>query len=150
MKKVIKENKVLFILAIVIIISLILIVIKVVSFFYNTKTDPYGDRLDGIENYPISENISEDIKALYESGMEEVKVDVKGKIIYVTFDVSGGTSKVDARSMALKSLDVFSDEIKGFYDIHYTLTCKNCEENTIYPMMGSKHKGESQVVWTNN
>ena len=66
-------------------------------------------------------------------------------------DVSDGINKDDARNMALRALEVFSDEIKGYYDIHFTITCENiAEESTVYPMMGSKRAGNNQVVWTNN
>jgi len=151
MKKIIKENKVLFVLALIIIISLVAIIIGLVTMFYNEDGDKYGNRLDGIEKFPISENISEEIKTLYESGVESVNVDVKGKIIYVMIDVSAGVGKEDARGYAIKSLEKFSDEIKGYYDFQFMITCKNnTEETTMYPMIASKHSGNSQVVWTNN
>lgn len=151
MKKVIKENKVLFVLALVLLVSLVAIVIGLLSMFYNDGGDRYGDRLTGIENYKVPENIAEDIKSLYESGVESVSVDVKGKIIYVIFDVSNGISKEDARGFAIRSLEKFSDEIKSFYDMQFIITCKNAtEETTMYPMMGAKHSENSQIVWTNN
>lgn len=151
MKKVIKENKILFVLSIIILVSIVAIAIGLLSYFYKDDGDKYGNRLDGIENYPVSESASSDIKALYESGVESVSVDVKGKIIYVILDVSSGISKGDAQGYAIKALDVFSDEIKGFYDIQFMITCKNSsEETTMYPMMGSKHSGNTQIVWTNN
>ncbi len=151
MKKLIKENKILFVLSIVILVSLIAIVIGLLSYFYKDDGDKYGNRLDGIENYPVSENAGSEIKALYDSGVESVSVDVKGKIIYVMLDVSNGVSKADAQGYAIKALDVFSDEIKGFYDIQFMITCKtSSEETTMYPMMGSKHSGNNKIVWTNN
>lgn len=151
MKKVIKENKVLFVLALIILISLILIVVGLLSYFYSKDGDKYGNRLDGIENYKISKTIDTDIKSLYESGVETVSVDIRGKIIYIIMDVSAGVSKTDARSYAIRALEKFTDEEKNFYDIHFTVTCKNAtEETTMYPMMGSKHAGNPQVVWTNN
>lgn len=151
MKKVIKENKILFVLTLIILLSLIAIGFGLISYFYKDDGDKYGNRLDGIENYPVNENAEADIKALYESGVESVSVDIKGKIIYVIIDVSNGVSKADAQGYAIKALDVFSDEVKGFYDIQFMITCKNSsEETTMYPMMGSKHSGNTQVVWTNN
>jgi hypothetical protein len=151
MKKVIKENKVLFVLALIILVSLILIVVGTLSYFYSDGGDKYGNRLDGIENFKISKTIDSDIKSLFESGVESVSVDIKGKIIYIIIDVSAGISKTDAQSIAIKSLEKFTEEEKGFYDIHFTVTCKNAtEETTMYPMMGSKHSGNPQVVWTNN
>lgn len=151
MKKVIKENKVLFVLALIVIISLILIGVGLVKYFYSSSGDKYGDRLNGIEKHKLSNTLSDDIKALYESGVESVSVDTKGKIIYVIMDVSDGVSKVDAESYAIKALDVFSDDDKSFYDIQFMITCKNAsEETTTYPMEGYKNSNNTQVVWTNN
>ncbi len=152
MKKVIQENKVLFVLAVILLISFVLIVVGLVSYFYGGDTDPYGNRLDGIEDYPISKNIDKDIMAMYEDGgVLSVDVDVKGKIVYVIMDVKATTDKVTARSYATKALTKFSDEEKNFYDIHFTITCDtNTEENKIYPMMGSKSAKRSNISWTNN
>lgn len=151
MKKVIKENKVLFVLALIVIISLILIGVGLVKYFYSSSGDKYGDRLNGIEKHKLSNTLADDIKALYESGVESVSVDTKGKIIYVIMDVSDGVSKVDAQSYAIKALDVFSDDDKSFYDIQFMITCKNAsEETTTYPMEGYKNSNNTQVVWTNN
>ena len=125
--------------------------IGLLSMFYNDGGDKYGDRLTGIDEHKVPENITEDIKSLYESGVESVSVDVKGKIIYVILDVSNGIGKEDARGFAIKSLEKFSDDVKDFYDIQFMITCKGAtEETTMYPMMGAKHSGNSQIIWTNN
>lgn len=151
MKKVIKENKVLFVLALIVIISLILIGVGLIKYFYSSSGDKYGDRLNGIEEHKLSDTLADEIKALYESGVETVSVDTKGKIIYVIMDVSDGVGKVDAQSYAIKALDVFSDDDKSFYDIQFMITCKNAsEETTTYPMEGYKNSNNTQVVWTNN
>ena len=48
MKNLIKENKVLFVLSLVIFVSLIAIGIGVISYFYSKDGDKYGNRLEGI------------------------------------------------------------------------------------------------------
>ncbi len=151
MKKVIKENKVLFVLALIVIISLVLIGVGLIKYFYSSSGDKYGDRLTGIEKHKLKNSIENDIKAMYESGVEKVSIDVKGKIIYIIMDVSDGVSKVDAQSYAIKSLDAFSDEEKAFYDIQFMITCKNIsEETTSFPIEGYKNSNNTQVIWTNN
>ena len=151
MKKLIKENRVLFVLAVVILVSLIAIVIGLLSYFYSKDGDKYGNRLDGIEKYPVSENISADIKSLFETGVESVKVNIDGKIINIIIDVSNGVSKTDAQGFAVKSLEKFSEEIKGFYDIEFLITCKSLtEETTMYPMFGYKNSKKTNISWSNN
>ena len=80
MKKIFNENKTLFILAIIIIISLIFMGVGLIRYFYGSNKDPYGDRLRDKDKYPISENIGRDIKALYESGVSSVNVDVGAEL----------------------------------------------------------------------
>lgn len=151
MKKVIKENKVLFALALVIFISLIVIAIGLITYFYSTDGDKYGSRLKDIEKYPISKKIDEEIMSLYETGVLDVKVNIHGKIIYIIMDVTNGASKWYARSLAEKALEKFSDEEKGYYDIQFMITCKNAsEETTDYPQEGLKSSKSSIIVWTNN
>ena len=151
MKKLIKENKVLFVLALIILVSLICIGVGLITYFYSEDGDKYGNRLEGIDNYPISENISEEIRSLYESGVESLNVDVRGKVIHIVIDVSAGVSKGDAQSIATRALEKFTDEQKSFYDISFLITCKNnTEETTMYPMQGMKNSENSQIVWTNN
>ncbi len=148
MKKIIKENKVLFVLSIIILICLVLIAVGLISYFYSEDDDVYGSRLDGIEDYPISESIDNDIKSLYESGVVDVNVDVRGKIIYIIMDVSSGVSTVDAQNMAIKALEKFTDEEKNFYDIQFTMTCNTSEEAlSTYPMEGYKRAGNAQIMW---
>lgn len=151
MKRIIKENKVLFVLALVIIIALVIMAIGVFKYFYGTDTDKYGDRLNGIENHIIKDTISEEIKSLYGEEVESVKVDVKGKIIYIIIDVNNKVAKDDAKGYALQALEKFNEEDKNYYDIQFLITCKKEEaEEKEYPIEGYKNSSNPQVVWTNN
>ena len=150
MKKLMKENKILFVLALIIIICVVLIVFGLVKYFYGGK-DPYGDRLNGKDKLPISENISKDIKSLYQDEVSEVSVDVKGKIIYIIMDVKNGTTKENAESLANKALEKFSEEEKNYYDIQFLVTCNKEEaEDKLYPIEGYKNSSNNQIIWTNN
>ena len=68
-------------LAIIILISLVLMGIGLISYFYGNNKNPYGDRLKDIDNHKISESIASDIKGIYEENVSDVRVEVKGKII---------------------------------------------------------------------
>ena len=153
MKRILSENKVLLVLAIIIIVSLIVIGVSMVMYFYTGNgKDEYGDRLQGIENVEISNDIDKKVAELYTdiAAFNEVVVNVKGKIIYINIDIKENLSLVDAQSLAIKSLEAFSEEEKGFYDIQIIITAKTTEEESdIYPLMGYKNAKNSQVVWTN-
>ena len=153
MKRILSENKVLLVLAIVIIASLIVIAVSMVLYFYTGNgKDEYGDRLQGIEDVQRPNDINEKVAELYSesTAFNDVIVNVKGKIIYINIDIKENLSLVDAQSLAIKSLDAFSDEEKNFYDIQIIITAKTTEEESdIYPLMGYKNAKNSQVVWTN-
>lgn len=151
MKKLIKENKVLFVLAIIIIVSLILMAIGLFTYFYGNDKDKYGDRLNGKEEYVIKDTIGEEIKSLYDEKVENVKVDIRGKIIYITIDVANAVEKNTAKSLANQALEKFSEEEKNFYDIQFLITCTKEEaEEKAYPIEGYKNSSSTNVVWTNN
>lgn len=153
MKRILSENKVLLVLAIIIIVSLIVIGVSMVMYFYTGNgKDEYGDRLQGIENVEILNDIDKKVAELYTdiAAFNEVVVNVKGKIIYINIDIKENLSLVDAQSLAIKSLEAFSEEEKSFYDIQIIITAKTTEEESdIYPLMGYKNAKNSQVVWTN-
>ena len=153
MKKKLKQNKVLLVLAGIIIISLVLMVIGSLSYFYGNNKDKYGDRLKDKEKYPVSENINSEIKALYEEGVDEVKVDIRGKIIYIIMNVEKDTSTLKAQSYAENALEKFTEEQLNYYDVQFMITCKYevVEEGTmaVYPLEGYKNSNSKTIVWTN-
>ena len=153
MKRKLKQNRVLLALAVIIIISLVLIGVGLFSYFYGNNKDKYGDRLKDKDKYPISENISNDIKNIYDKGVNEVKVDVRGKIIYIILNVDKDTSVTNAQSYAESALEKFSDEELNYYDVQFMITCKDeiKEEDTelVYPLEGYKNSNSKIIVWTN-
>lgn len=148
MKRILKENKILFVLAIIIIIAIGVMAYGLVRYFYGNDKESYGDRLSGIENYEISETIEEDIKSLYESGVDKVSVNIQGKIIYITLNVENGVNKMDAQNYAATALTKFSEEELNFYDVQFFITCKEEEnEEKTYPIEGYKNSSSPSIVW---
>ena len=124
-----KSNKILLLLGGILVVCFILILLALFKYFYgaanNTK---YGDRLDGISEYKLDKNLNKEIETLYsDSEVDSVTVKTSGKIIYLTIDLDKVKTKEDAKAIALKSLDKFSDEEKQYYDIQFIITC-NKEE----------------------
>ena len=67
MKKLWKNNRVVFVLVIILIICFISIIGVTLTFFYSKDTSTYGNRLDNIEKYPVSN----EFKASYKDKMLE-------------------------------------------------------------------------------
>ena len=142
----------LIVLGIILIICFIAILIVTFSFFFGGSESVYGDRLDGIENYPIEDSFIDEYIANLESDemINSATFDTKGRIIYVTIDFVGDTSLVEAQSKAAASLEQFSEETLSYYDINFTLTSESTENSEGFTIMGARNVAGSGLVWNNN
>ena len=160
--KKLKKIKVGYVLAFIIILLIAILVLKLVL---PSSTSKYGDRLDGIEKITFGDKEKDAIvKKVKESDkVTDAKIDVKGKIIYVIYNVKKDCSKEDAKNIGNDSLGVISDEVKKFYDLNY-IASKNDEEGQKvsepaedgssvekvvkeFPIMGYKNKKTGGIVW---
>ncbi len=147
--KFIKKHKVALIVTLVIIILLILVFFGIKSaFFANINESKYGNRLDGIENYPIEESTITDIKTTISENdfVNSVNYDLKGRVMYFTIIVKDDVDLTTSRGLADKIAEKFTDEIKSYYDIQ-VLIDSDAEESENYPTMGAKHKTSVGFKW---
>ncbi|MEG2457332.1 MAG: hypothetical protein RSB41_00320 [Bacilli bacterium] len=149
MKKLFKENKILFILGAVIFISIIVIIVCMFIYFFGKDANKYGNRLNGIESVEISKDNETKLNNLYKDNksVNKVNYNLKGKIIYITIELKEVLKLEDAKSLAVKSLEVFSDEVKAYYDISYTINVLDNKDNKLYPTQGYKNNSSAQIVW---
>ena len=146
-----QDNTMLWILIVILLVCFILIGFLFYKYFYSgISTSKYGDtRLEGIENYPLSDSLEEDIKSIYssEKSVGDVKVNVEGKIIYVDIDFKEAVKVDTAKSLAAKTLDKIGEENLKFYEVQFVLTYSGSEENNNFPIFGSKNSNSMKVVW---
>ena len=146
-----QDNTMLWILVVILLVCFLLIGFLFYKYFYSgISTSKYGDtRLEGIENYPLSENLESEINELYkeEKSVNKVKVDVEGRIIYIIVDFKESIKVDSAKSIATKALDKIGEENLKFYEVQYILTYSGEEENANYPVLGSKNANSLKVVW---
>ena len=145
-----QDNRVLWVLLGILVICFLAIGILFYRYFYaGTSSSKYGERLDGIENYPLSETLEKDIQNLYKDNTEIDKVTVtnKGKIVYITINFKQSIKVSTAEDLAIKSLEKIGEKNLKYYDIHYILTYSGTEENTNFPVFGSKSASSLKVVW---
>lgn len=144
------DGKIIFLLLFILIACFAVIGFLFYKYFYAGASDnKYGDRLEGIENYKLSETLEADIQGIYSSNktIDSVKVDVQGKIIYLNFKFKG-TVKVDtAKSDAIKALDKIGEENLKFYDVQFVLSYVGEEGNDNFPIFGAKSSSSLKVVW---
>lgn len=146
------NNKVLIVLGIILIICLIAIITVTFSFFLGGNKGVYGDRLNGIDKHPVTNNIKSEYKTSLESekSVTKVSIDTKGKIIYIIINFASDTSLEDAKNLAASSIEKLNEDILSFYDIDFTLKCEKSENSEGFTILGAKNVGGSGLIWNNN
>ena len=146
------NNKLLIVLGIILIICLIAIITVTFSFFLGGNKGVYGDRLNGIDKHPVTNNIKSEYKTSLESekSVTKVSIDTKGKIIYIIINFASDTSLEDAKNLAASSLEKLNEDILSFYDIDFTLKCEKSENSEGFTILGAKNVAGSGLIWKNN
>ena len=148
--KQIRNNKVLLVLLGILLVCIIAIGILFYKFFYaGAGGSKYGNRLNGIENYPLSSNLQDEIKSLYSdnSKVGTIKVNTEGRVIYIDIDFKETLKVSEAESLAEKSLEKIGENNLTYYDVHFILTYSGEEENENFPVFGAKSSNSLKVVW---
>ena len=87
-RKSLQNNKVLWALLGLLLVCFLVLGFGFYKYFYaGAGNNKYGDRLDGIEKYPLSKTLDSDVKSVFSDNSEvtKTKVDVKGKVIYINW-----------------------------------------------------------------
>ena len=113
MKKLWKNNRVVFVLVIILIICFISIIGVTLTFFYSKDISTYGNRLDNIEKYPVSNEFKASYKdkMLENENIKSINFDIKGRIIYITINFDENIDLKKAKSIISSSLSEFNEEI---------------------------------------
>lgn len=153
MKKIIRNNKAIVLMLIIILICAVLSITLLFKYFYfGNGGTKYGDRLDGIEAVEITDddknNVITTLKEL--EYVEDANVLITGKIVYIKIVFTPGYDLTSAKSEAAKTLDMFSDDKKAFYDFSFTIVSEETEKSEGFMIMGARNKNGTNLVWNNN
>lgn len=146
------QNRVLFVLFIIVLICLGIIMSVFFKYFFGSSKSSYGDRLDGIKEVEVTD----EMKDIFLSSMRndelihDATIKVKGKIIYITLLFHDNVSLVEAQSKALASLSNFEQKYLDFYDFQYILKGNATDTSDGFLIMGAKNVNGSGLVWNNN
>ena len=143
----IKKHKKLCIVGIVLLVLLVLLIVLFKTFSVDYSLDEYGDRLDGIEKVEIKKSVSDKLVSEIKDieSVKKVNYRLKGRLVYIEIMFNEDVSVENAKEIAAKSLEYFTDDQKAFYDFEFILT--NEKETEGYPELGSKHKSSDNIVW---
>lgn len=152
-KKFYKEHRIFTILMAIVLVCIVLMATILIQCFYvGNGTDKYGNRLEGIENYEISESRQKDFENNIANN-EKVKsadIIITGKIVYITMQITEDVALEEAKSIASKSLEEFTEDEQSFYDFNITLKQNSSDKSDGFIISGSKNKNGSGLVWNNN
>lgn len=151
MKNFYKENRVFSILMFVAITCVAIIMgFMILYFFKGQGSNKYGDRLDGIKEVTINnKKIKENSDAIaQEKGIEKATINLEGKIIYTVIYLKPEGVSSDGVNASLKSLELYTEEEREFYDYQFVVEKKPKDEAEPFPIMGYKNSDSANLVWT--
>lgn len=121
-------------------------------FYFGNGGSKYGDRLDGIEAAIISDDKKSEVVNSIKEGknVKDATVTITGKIIYIRIAFEAGADLDTSKSIAVKSLEQFSEEEKKLYDVQFTLVSDKTDTNEGFTIMGAKNVNGTNLIWTNN
>ena len=147
--KLIKNNLLtIFILIIFVAFMFVLAYLKNLYWDNNDKA-AYGNRLDGIENYKLSDEEIKKIKETIEKDEDVIKVEYRqeGRIINLELKVSDTLTDDNARKMCSEMLKNFTEEQLSYFSVQYYLY-KDDATKKDFPIIGYKHYGNKNISWT--
>ncbi len=149
-KRIWQENKVLLVLAIILLVCIIIFAIVAMRFFYGTNNNVYGNRLNATKETPISDKLLKEIKDTVEKDetVKEVKTTLKGRVLYISIEFNSGVKMEDAKLKADAVLPLFNDDELNIYDLEFAIISK--EKDNEWTLMGARNSsGSGKIVWNN-
>ncbi len=151
-KRFYKEHRIFTILMAVVIVTVIVIATVLFQLFGANGKGKYGNRLDGIDDVPITEERQDNYRdKLVENGkIKTASIDITGRIIYIKIVFESNVDLVEAEGIALQSLEDFSEEEQKFYDIQITLSAEATDSSEGFLIEGAHNKNGTGLIWGNN
>ena len=118
MKKVWRDNKILMILGIILLLCIIAIMVVVLKYFVGSRSSVYGNRFDNMKVKITDKQQNEYTQKLEENvNVEKVRFRVSNKTLYISVKFKDDTKLDDAKKIIDESLVNFTDDVKDTYDI---------------------------------
>ena len=142
----------------IIITAFVLLIIAVLAYgivkvvLPDSKISLYGNRQENVSKIS-NERITSTINLIKESEfINSANAYVGGVLIVnIVIDVKKDTKLLLVESMLDKVLELYTEKEKKDYDFQVFITCKeDTGEDSVYPMIGYKHKTGLAFKWTNN
>lgn len=139
--------------------TIILLIIFVLLIFLGVKVKEvlmpdegkasYGDRLEEVKNYPISDEVYNKITEEYSKNekVKQITHYLQGKIIKFFITVDDEVSVKDAKSLGDKVITYFDETTLSYYSIQIYIQKADKALNN-FPIIGMKDPLSTSVSWT--
>ena len=141
----IKRNKKLLVVITVFLVALVA-AIQLKNILYPSGGAIYGNRLDGIEEVKLAEDLDKQIQEKLKDFVSKVEVRTSGRIINITMIVNPDISSSVAKDNSKKIFELFAEKQLNYYDIQVFL--KKEIDATDFPIIGYKHQNKDGFTWT--
>jgi len=151
-KKVWEENKVLLVLAIILVVCLIIFAVVAITYFYGSSDSVYGNRLDITKEVTLNDKLLKDIKKELEAKeiVKNASLKLKGKIVYININYVDETKMTDAKKTAEEIVSLFNEDELEVYDLQFTINTLSTSDVVGYTLMGARNaNGSDLVIWNN-
>lgn len=144
----IRKHKIVIALSAIFIVVLLAIIIILSSVLSEDENDKYGSRIDGIENFKITNSRVDNIrgKVLENQNINKITFRLDGKLIKFFIEVKKDAGELNVESILNIIIDDFTEEEKQFYDFQVYITCEEKKES--YPMIAYKHNNNQVFTIT--
>ena len=113
---------------------------------FDESTAVYGNRLEGIDEVKITNDVKQNVRDALSSTTKKTTVRVAGKLVNIIIETNPDVSLEDAKKMADVTLEKFSEEQKKFYDFQFLID--NSENQSQFPIIGYMQHSRDTVNWT--
>ncbi|MGI6329341.1 MAG: hypothetical protein ACOXZR_00575 [Bacilli bacterium] len=120
------------------------------TFVYYNQGTIYGNRLKGIKEVKISQDLKNDLvdTLKHNLGVKTAKVELQGRILNILIEVEETVSIEESQTFMINLLPKFTEKIKEYYDLHFYITKDSLKEEENLPLIGVKSKFSSEIVWS--
>lgn len=146
-KDLILKHKGLSIVTILVILLVLVTFLMFFSMFFGGSSNKYGHRLDGINEVTIKKDRLDSLSSTIDENdsVKANEIRIQGKIIYFNITFKEGTKIDDAKKIAEKALEDFSEKEVGYYDFSFFLV--EDKEKDGFIITGNKHPKKDNIGW---
>ena len=119
----------------------------------STTNNKYGNRLDGINDVKIEDSKKDEMEAkiLEMAKVEDVTINIHGKIVYFNIKFEKEASVEEAQNASINCLGFFEEDYLNFYDLQFIVTFgESSESEKALTILGSRKAGATTITWSNN